>query len=135
MITFGSDLIKDALIKTRGNVTKTAESIGMTREALHARIAKDEDLQAALSEAREIRLDRAEKIVEDHLDRNDLGAAKFVLSRLGRHRGWGEKVEVSGQMTQRTEIVLLEIPDNKRGVKTIANGNGRPEKNGTGQSG
>lgn len=50
-------------------------------------------LERDLAVARDSMVDKAEEIVDAHLDNKDVETAKFVLKTAGKKRGWNERVE------------------------------------------
>lgn len=82
-----------ALTDARGMIGLAARTLGITRQALHARIKQSEFLQEALEDARETALDMAEHQLFEAADRGEPWAIKFFLSRVGKHRGYSLKVE------------------------------------------
>lgn len=88
-----------ALQATAGNVTKACESTGVSsRQTFYNWMESDEAFKVAVRaiqlEVADQMLDVAEDVLKFHLLRLDKDMAKWVLSRLGRSRGYGNKVEL-----------------------------------------
>ena len=82
-----------ALLEAHGVVAHAARLLGVTREHLTAYIAKNPDLQRVRDEARERLLDVAEEGLFEAVKRRRPWALQYVLSRLGKHRGYTERTE------------------------------------------
>lgn len=85
-----------AIIKHRGILTKAARSLGYNSVAsFNNRVRKTPALRQAAEEARYSLVDNAEAVVADAVDAGDVKAAQFVLTRLGKDRGWTERKEIA----------------------------------------
>lgn len=93
--------IETALRANFGNVSQCAKSLGCTRHTLWTRIQRSSHLQQVLQECRETIKDIAEGNIFRRVVRGDIGCSQWVLARLGRDRGYGDKVEtpLSGVIT------------------------------------
>jgi hypothetical protein len=95
----GLDLMKAgrAIIKTGGNITKAAISLGVPPEDLRLATRANPRLIDAALEAEEQALDEAEAVIRKGLKSRELGraleAAAHLLrnSDVGRERGWGKR--------------------------------------------
>lgn len=86
-----------AALKATGGVTAhAAKRLGLDRSGLGARIKANAELLAAQKEAEETVLDIAESVVVYHVKRKSLEAARYLLDRKGRRRGYVTRSEVSG---------------------------------------
>jgi len=88
-----------ALKELGGNVTKSCEIAGVSsRQTFYNWMEHDELFAAAVKaiqlEVADMMLDVAEDVLKFHLTRLDKDIAKWVLSKLGKQRGYGTKVEV-----------------------------------------
>lgn len=91
-------LIAEHLRASRGNITKAGQSLTdaghpIRRATLKNRIDKSVALREILTELRDEVLDQAETNVFDDVFAKDSGASRFVLSTLGKDRGWVTRVE------------------------------------------
>lgn len=84
------DDIAAALTQSFGIIAWAARQLGMSRQALYERIARDPALRLTLEHAREELVDIAEMQLATALERGERWAVTLVLTRLGRHRGWGD---------------------------------------------
>jgi hypothetical protein len=90
------DILK-AVRGNRGNVTRTAKELKMNRTALERRISNNPKIRKIVEEERlsyrEEKLDLAEEDLMRRLENGDWHATKYVLSTLGRDRGYVERQE------------------------------------------
>lgn len=100
--------VLQAIEGSGGIVSAVAKRLGCDWATARAYIQRWPETQAAFEAERERILDQAETTLYRAIQEGDVQAAKWVLSRLGRHRGYGDHVEVSGK--QALEIVL-QWPD------------------------
>lgn len=85
--------IWDVLKETGGNLAATARELGLTRQRLSDRINKNPDLQQLLSDMREEVIDVAEGNMFQRVKSGaDPAAEKFILSTIGRQRGYSTSV-------------------------------------------
>ncbi len=89
--------IYEALIATEGNKSKAARDLGMSRKRLVERAERIPALVALMEDLREDILDTAEDNVFADVRKNDPTANRFVLSTLGKTRGWSQGVAGSGK--------------------------------------
>jgi hypothetical protein len=82
----------------KGNVQKIADHIGLTAGAIHRYIRQSKALSDCVEEARHTyrlrAVDNAEEVVFDAVDNGDIKASKFVLSTLGKDRGYTTRTEI-----------------------------------------
>ena len=104
-----------ALLKSNGLITPAAKSLGISQQALSARVQKSERLQKARELTTEKMLDAAENTLHKKIYKDEnLTASIFYLKTKGRHRGYIEKkeAEISGNaeapLTIRRVIVKKE---------------------------
>ncbi len=81
--------IEAALRKAAGRPTAAARLLGISRQAMHDRIARTPHLAEVVFDIEETLLDQAESVVWRALRAGDLKMTKWVLERRGKHRGWG----------------------------------------------
>lgn len=110
---FTDDEAVDALKNAGGVVATAAKELGCTRQALNKRIRASELLKAARDEARAELLDVAESGLFKAVRAGRMWAIKFVLSRLGKDRGYGMNFQVDAQVNQAGRIVIV-LPDDGR---------------------
>lgn len=113
------NLIKEALILHRGLVTPAAKALGMTYQGLNKRIKSNKVLQEIRDSEREGNIDRnigvLNKITNAALNPKanesemKLGAdvAKYLLDRIGKHRGYVVRTEVKDITPQKKQIIKI----------------------------
>lgn len=103
--------VKKAIREHRGNVTNAAATLGISRVALSYRISHNpklkEIVKAERVNKREEKVDIAESNIETMLNSKDWRATRYILSTLGRNRGYVERQEIE------------EIADSKKQVFKI----------------
>jgi len=84
------------LVTCGGCVSTAAKVLGYARSSLVFRVAKSEELQKAVKDARDSLCDLAEAALKKKLEADDpeLGAITFALKTLGKDRGYVERTEV-----------------------------------------
>ncbi|WP_156890755.1 hypothetical protein [Meiothermus rufus] len=101
---YNKRIVLRAIEGSGGIVSAVAKRLGASWSTARALIQRWPETQAAFEAEREKTLDEAESVIHRAIQEGDAQAAKWLLSRLGRHRGYGDHVEVSGR--QALEIVL-----------------------------
>lgn len=89
--------IVDALQRNRGIIALAAKDIGLTRQALERRIARSPALKAACLDLRETGLDMCEAVLWRAVNEKNLAIAQWMLERLGKHRGYNPRTELTGK--------------------------------------
>ena len=88
-IPFNKKVIYDLIVKTAGNLSRVADSIGSSRGAVRNFVDKDEELKQVLKDCRERQIDELEESVfQRAVDSNDTTLQLFVLKTQAKHRGW-----------------------------------------------
>jgi len=106
--------IDEGLRATGGFTTYAAKRLGVTYQAIHARIKRSPYLQRTLIEIRESYLDLTEHALIKKIKSDDLGAICFFLKCKGKERGYVERHELEhtgkdgGAINQKLEIVFVE---------------------------
>ena len=129
--------VADAIRSTRGLVTLAARSLGCDRSTVENYCDRYPAVRKALEEARNQRLDIAEAMLFSAIDKGELQAITFFLRTVGRHRGYGDRVEVDAivEVLQtpewlRTRALLLDVlthyPEARRAVVTRLRALGSP---------
>jgi len=86
-----STKIVEAIHANKGNLTRAAKQIGVTRKTIYEWLKADDTLRAELAHAREILCDMAEDVLVEQLENGNLKAAVFVLQHFGRRTDLLEK--------------------------------------------
>ena len=111
--------ILELFIECKWNLTATAEKMGVSYTTLVRIKNQFEELGIAMDNAKQQRVDMAERVVTDAMLEGDVGAAKFVLERQGRDRGWAPQADgqsggthinitVTGDQVQQTTQEIIE---------------------------
>jgi hypothetical protein len=82
---------RTAIWRAGGNITEASRILKISSMRLRNFVKKSAYLSREMEESKEIVVDKAESVIVDALDdpeRRD-SAARFVLERLGKPRGWG----------------------------------------------
>ena len=100
----------------KGNVSRIGRSIKRHRHTIQARIDESKQAQAALTDARETRVDAVEDAIFDMALGGNITAAIFVLkaSPEAKRRGWGDRTELTGKDggPVASEIIIKYADDN-----------------------
>lgn len=86
--------IEAALRKHQGNVSAAARHLNCTRSTIALRIHRSAHLRAVVEECRETIKDVAEHNLFKKVLEGDIGCSQWVLARLARERGYGDKTEI-----------------------------------------
>lgn len=110
-VPIDKELIKEAVYKYHGNLSRVADSLGTTRTSVRRRIDSDETLKEALEEARERKIDELEEAVIDRAIRtNDTGIQCFLLKTQARGRGYNQddKTEAAKEIATAAFQFIIE---------------------------
>ncbi|MAG37627.1 MAG: hypothetical protein CL878_15440 [Dehalococcoidia bacterium] len=103
------DRVIRALLVAGGNIAEAARDLAVTRESVDRWRQRHPRVQAAVTQAREARVDQAETVLGFHLECLNLDAAKYTLDRLGASRGYVRQEKVSQDTS--IEIRVVMVPD------------------------
>jgi hypothetical protein len=106
-VKISSDLIAEALRKTRGNIARAADKIGITRSTLHSRINKEPALKTIVEECRERFLDDTEDVFQNKVLSGDTVSMLFALKTLGRKRGYDQDRDVIAESATRGALEFI----------------------------
>ena len=98
-----------AIIRCKSSKGDMAILLRVKRSALSKFIAEIPDLQALLDSEREHFLDKIESSVHDKALAGDWKAQRFILSTIGRARGYGNKLEVDTHHDGAFDILLKHV--------------------------
>jgi|SRR6516225_7093095 hypothetical protein len=93
-VKIASELIAEALRKTRGNIARAADKIGITRTTLHSRINREPELKQIVDDSRERFLDDLEDVFQNKALSGDTVSGLFLLKTIGRKRGYDQDRDV-----------------------------------------
>lgn len=103
-VVYGKLELEDAvaaLYTTKGNVAEAARLLHVGRYKLQAMIDNKPDLRDLLDDVRETFLDRIEASVFERAAGGDFQAQKFILTSLGKRRGWGQQVTIEQDVSDK----------------------------------
>jgi hypothetical protein len=109
------DVLEQLLREHYGNISTVAEELGLPRARVYERIRKSPRLQSVLQQARETIKDIAERNIFRKVMQGDIATSQWLLARLARERGYGDKIE---QITTSTIEVELSWGDEDVGPST-----------------
>ncbi len=87
--------VLEAIVQSRGIVSHVARRLGCAWSTARIYIDKWEETKQALENEREELYDELELKLLELAKAGDFGAIKWYLSRMGRHRGWGDTLDVN----------------------------------------
>jgi len=93
---FTAKQFKDAIPESGGIVTVIAKRVGCSWNTAASYIKDTPTVARAYADECERMLDLAEGALYISIKDGNTQDAKWVLSRKGKHRGWGDGVEVTG---------------------------------------
>lgn len=91
------DAVLKAIEGSAGNKSEIARRLNCTRDTVDNYIREWEPVRVAFENERESLVDRAESVIHLKLAENDADMAKFVVSRMGKNRGWDARNQVTGK--------------------------------------
>ena len=100
-----NERITEALRSQGGIIAAAAQVLRVSRQTLYVWIRAEPELQALVAELRDEILDLAEgqllKAVKDGSERS----VHFMLKTIGRERGYGDKIDLAGTVTNEVKRV------------------------------
>lgn len=109
----------DALMTHHGIKSAAARACGCSSQTIANYIKKYPAVAAALEESKDSILDLAEEGLFQKVKEKDLTAIKFVLSNLGKGRGYTPRQEVTGADNEDIKITFTQVP--ARDLSGVAN--------------
>ena len=100
-----SETIGEVLKRFNYNLTAAANHLKVTRETITFRINKCEVLQKIVQSGKDEILDVAESELQKLVDAGDFKAIKFTLETIGKQRGYGKSVELTGNSQKPIGII------------------------------
>ena len=85
---------QEAIVAAHGILSSAARRLGCSRTAIHKACKRHPTVQKALDEARDEILDLAESRLFEAVNAGSLPAVMFMLSTIGRDRGYVTRQEV-----------------------------------------
>ena len=87
-VKISTELIIEALKKTRGNISRAADKIGCDRHTIQLRVNKEPEIKQVLDSCRERFLDETEDVLQEKVLSGDTSSMIFTLKCLGKKRGY-----------------------------------------------
>lgn len=102
---------KAALMACRGVIKQAAMIIGMTPEHLCRKVNADPDLEEARAIGKRLFVDKCFDVLDHHVNKKELDAAKFGLETLGKGEGFSKRFEITGPEGKAVDVVThLYLP-------------------------
>lgn len=96
---------KNSLEGSAGIITTIARKLGVSRLTLYTYIEKNSWTKELLQHEREKIIDLAENKLFKQIEKSEPWAVKYVLSTLGKNRGFTEKSELPAITIQNTQVM------------------------------
>lgn len=97
------DELVRVMFECKGNMAAAARACGVTRMTFHRWLKSDGNLEV-IREIDEEWNDRAEEVLNEHIDGGDLDAVKFRLKTKAKDRGYTEKTEIDTNIVIEVKI-------------------------------
>ena len=104
-IEMSAEKVTAQLVKSKGNISKAARQLHVSRMWLHTFINDHEDVSAELSQVREHVLDDAETMLQTRMKNSDT-LLIFFLKTQGKARGYVERTENTGKDGNPLEMIV-----------------------------
>ena len=107
-----------ATFKTlHGHIGETCMISDIHRETFTKWMKEDPEFRQGIEDIKQGWIDTAEAVVRKALDEDDVDVAKWVLSRLARDRGYGDKSEVEHKSLNMPVInIVLSKPEEQKTI-------------------
>lgn len=89
--------VSHELIRHKGKLGQTAKALGCQSYYVRWRIRENPDIMNAYLHARDEIVDMAEQVMIDKMKDGSESAARYILSTLGKERGYTERLELTGK--------------------------------------
>ena len=109
LIALDEKKVIGTLTAARGNVSLASEKLGVNRRTIHRHMKKNPALRQVVEDCREQVLDRAEENIFEAAEKGDLAACRFILTTLGKARGYSTRKEIEQPRVRSVE----ELPSNE----------------------
>ena len=111
------DVVASSILACQGNLTNAALMMDISYSRLVTMVDRSPKLVTLCSRAREQIVDQAEEVLKHHLRQNDLKAATFALSTLGKDRGYVQRTDQYREV--KTEVTLKEADLSKLSTEDL----------------
>ena len=102
----------EALKQSRGNVSSSADAVGIAPVTHYEWMKDDEEYRKAVEEIKERTIDHVESKLQELIDNGDTTATLFYLKTQGRKRGYveTERKEIGGKIGIDTNVEVNKLP-------------------------
>jgi len=107
-------LICEALHRKQGLVYLAAKELGCAPSTIYRRAKEIKAVQEAIDTSRGQIIDLAENRLYKAIELGEPWAVKYILSTIGKNRGYVERIESTGKDGGPIENVTIYLPDNGR---------------------
>jgi len=90
-------------------LTYAAKELNRSRTWISKKVNTEGHLSTAYLEGREMRVDNAETKLDKLIEDGDVNAIKFTLGTLGRRRGYGKSIEITGDANKPVAVIAKEM--------------------------
>lgn len=102
-----SEMIKQAIVKARGNLSRAADKLGVCRQTLYLRVNKEPEIKAVLDSCRERFLDDLEDVFQNKALSGDTVSGLFLLKTIGKKRGYDQDRDVIAESAVRGALDFI----------------------------
>lgn len=95
VVTYTDAEVASFLVEELGNVTATAKRMGISRRALKDRLDRRPELKELGTDLIDEIVDTAQHNIFKSVVAGDLGESRFILTTLGKDRGFATRVETN----------------------------------------
>lgn len=103
--------VEEALRAAGGIYTVAAQMLKCAPNTIKGYVLRHPKLLEVVEEVTERHLDVAEQQLLLLVGQGNLGAVTFYLRTKGRHRGYGDKLEVKAEVRAKKAVDLSDVPD------------------------
>ncbi len=101
--------ILEAINGSGGVISYIANRLGVDWHTADRLIKRNEVLMQAYRDELEKILDICESTLYSSIKEGDTGSAKWYLTQRGKHRGYGDKLELTGEMNANVTINIIGV--------------------------
>ena len=94
---YSAQQVIKALEQTKGNIAHAARLLGCTRATVYKYVNTHMTVKNALDDQRETRIDYVENKLMQQIEDGNVTAMIYFLKTQGKHRGWSERLELTGK--------------------------------------
>jgi hypothetical protein len=106
-VKLSSELIKEAITKARGNLSRAADKLGVCRQTLYLRVNAEPEIKQVVDNCRERFLDETEDVFQNKVLSGDTVSLLFALKTLGRKRGYDQDRDVMVESATRGALEFI----------------------------